>query len=1075
MLTIYRASAGSGKTYQLALEYLKLLFVSDNAYEHILAVTFTNKATGEMKRRIIDELDILAHDVSASGYAGELGRVLNLSPQLLQARAFDILTALLHDYSAFNISTIDRFFQQTTRAFTREIGLQGGYNLELDNDPVLSQAIDRMMFELENPEKKELLKWLLQYSENKVEDGLSWNLRSDIGKLGREIFKETYKLHSREVLELTADKKILSAYRNELNKVRSVYKQFIIENSRIALQMMDEASLKPEDFKGGSRSPFVQLKKWESGEVDELKPAFVRLHDSLDNWLAKSTKPPVSAAIEQVYASGVNHCVGEIIRAFPLMISAEMTVKHLYTLGILSDIDRHVREYEKEHNILLLSDTTELLNKIIDGSDTPFVYEKIGNRIDHYMIDEFQDTSGMQWSNFYPLVRDSVDKHQKNLIVGDVKQSIYRWRSSDWKLLHEELKRSFDDTLRTDNVLDQNWRSATHIVSFNNAFFTLAAQTLQSDINDLYDNASVYVEKEAGFNSKITDAYADIYQYVPSVHKEKSGHVNVRFMETDDDQDWSAQVLQEIPEQVKALQDRGFSLKDIAILVRSQGDGARVANALLRYKEENTGSAYRFDVISSESLYLNSVPVIRLIIGVLNYLHNPEVELNRILAVYEYETSRNELTPEAGLGRYFLNRTDTMLLFPGEIAGELDRLKTLPLFEMCEGIIGLFPSVKPENDGVFIQAFLDLVLDFTTNHTADVSSFLEWWQEYGYRKTISTPDTQDAVRIMTIHKSKGLGFKAIIVPFCDWDMDNRADILWCEPHYPPFNQLPLVPVIYSKKMAGTIYATDYFNEKIQAYIDNLNLAYVAFTRAKEELIIYAPRPKNDKSVKSISSLLYNCLANQTGGISDTVWPLINLQAAFDPSSLIYETGAEWMTRRSDDNPIEECTMPDYHSIEPGQRLQLRLHGKGFFGDREERKYGNLMHEILSGIRFEADVDKAVNRFILDGLISVEEGLGIAQKIKTWVSSDQTSRWFAPGVRILNEAEILQADGVFLRPDRVVFYDGRIEVIDYKFGNVERKSYIRQVSRYVDKIKSMGYADVHGYIWYVELEKIVGTN
>ncbi|MCH5327469.1 MAG: UvrD-helicase domain-containing protein [Coprobacter sp.] len=1084
MLKIYKASAGSGKTYNLALEYLRLLFSSSEkeAYRRILAVTFTNKATGEMKQRIVQELFVLSHDVRRSKYFDDLTAKLRLNASDLQRRAQEILFSLLHDFSSFNVDTIDRFFQQTTRAFTREIGLQGGYNLEIDNTHVLSEAIDRMLFGLEDVSSRELLDWLLKFSEEKVENAESWDIRKNIKTLSDEIFKESYRQSSRELLKLTADKAFMDAYKKDLRQIQRDFEHDLQELGRKGEQLIARFGLQMSDFKNGDTS-FSHFSKWASGEVKLPTATFRGLAGNLSEWYTKKASSKLVEDIKAVYEGGLNCCVEEAVdlfsRRYPRYLAAVETSRDFYTLGILSDIDRNVKAYEQEHNLLLLSDTTELLHRIIDGSDTPFVYEKIGSRIDHLMIDEFQDTSSMQWDNFRPLFEESLDRGHRSFIVGDVKQSIYRWRNSDWNLLHSGLQRSFDAQQLQHVRLNTNWRSASLIIDFNNALFQRAAKVLQEQMNtSLARSAGVSVEN--GFDRKITDVYADINQHVAPGRCPESGHIRLLFKEDSDS--WKEEVLDDLPDILRQLQDRGVQLRDIAFLVRTNEDGRMIADKLLACKKENTDPRYRFDVISDEALCLGNAPVVRLIISILRYLQNPGSAIARAQAVYEYAAFQRKENPSEALRCCFSGPEEDVLSGPMGIDAVFDALRSRSLFEMCEKIIEYFPS-SDKSSQVYIQAFQDMVLSYTSRYSSDLTSFLQWWDERGKNKTISTPASQNAIRIMTIHQSKGLEFKTVIIPFCDWklDVDTRfkSHILWCRPGEPPFDWLPLVPVRYKETLAQSIYATDYFHEKIHSYIDNLNLAYVAFTRAEEELILIMPKSKNPekKKISTISSLIYHCVTSPDTEIETAAGEkgrdLIDLSLHYDKESLTFELGqAPAPAAEAVPEPDRERNMPDYRSVDFKDRLQLRLYGKGFFGDREIRRYGILMHEILSTIRSAEDLSAAVRPYVLSGQLTSGEADEAVSHIRTWISAPEVSRWFAPDVQVLNEIEILRPDGLFYRPDRVVLSDGEVTVIDYKFGKVERESYCRQVERYVSLIREMGYASVTGYIWYVELSKIV---
>ena len=949
---------------------------------------------------------------------------------------------------------------------------------------MLTEAIDRMFFDLENPENKELLNWLIRFSEEQVEGGKSWGIQRNIDQLAHEIFKEEYKSHSSEIRHFMADKDLLRAYIKKLNIIKQDFETESREIARKATEIMKKAGLFPEDLKGGNRSPFKEFSKWADGNIKEPNASFTQLSDNIENWTTKKTSPDIITKVREIFPE-LNEYIKQIIScydAYPFYVSVMETRRYIYTLGILSDIDKHIQAYEKEHNILLLSDTTELLNRIIDGSDTPFVYEKTGNRIDHFMIDEFQDTSRMQWNNFFPLIKESNDKGGRNLIVGDVKQSIYRWRNSDWKLLSDELGNQFRKPEElNDHILGTNWRSCINVIQFNNSFFRKASFLLQESLQKEIADTPVNVHIDSEYAEKIGKAYQDIYQHISPKNKEKKGHVKVMFLETETEEgekaDWKNRATELLPQILKELQDKNISLKDIAILARSKAEGSLVADCLLKAKAENNNPAYRFDIISDEALFIHNAPIVKLIIGILNYLQNPETEINRILAVYEYSTAHRNLPPETALASYFAEKEKELSHhFDPEIVRELEQLRNTPLFEMCEKIISLFPPSGERNESIFIQAFQDIVLDYTTNHSADPASFLQWWNEQGIKKTITTPDSQNAIRIMTIHKSKGLEFKAVIIPFCDWEIDHNPhheNILWCN-QKEPLDDIPLVPIRYGSILKKSLYADAYFNEKMHAYIDNLNIAYVAFTRAEEELILFTPKPKKEGTIGSLSRLLYYCVnpENKINCPEEKERPIIDLSTDYDPGKNRYETGETWENIQTTKEKQEIKIMPEYRSADPGKRLQLRLHGKGYFGDSHERQHGNLMHEILSNVRYAEDIHNAVLPYIFNGQLSYEEGVALEKKLKTWLDQPEVAPWFSPDTQIINETEILQQKGTFLRPDRVVISGEEVSVIDYKFGNIQKKSYHKQVIRYISLIKEMGFSQVKGYIWYVELGKII---
>ena len=579
MLTVYRASAGAGKTHKLTGEYLTLLFTGPGAFRRILAVTFTNKATDEMKTRIVDELYNLASG-RKSDYVELLKSAYSLTEIQVRKQAAQILIDILHDYSAFNISTIDRFFQQTMRAFTREIGLQGGYGIEMDQELVLTTAIDNLLSDLEKPESKDLLGWLLRFAEDKIESGGEWNLRKDIMALSREVFKESYKAFSEAVGRDIEDKKALEDYKNELYGIIRSVEATAKELGERGLAILNKYGLKVTDFKGGSRSPLTLLDRLVQGEMKEPSATFIGLADNLDGCFTKTVSLGTRQIIGCAFEDGLNDCIKGIISLFGNLTAyntAREIVRYYYTLGILTDVSRQIAAYREEKNVMLIADTTELLSKVIEGSDAPFIYEKTGTHVDHYMIDEFQDTSGMQWNNFRPLIEESLAHSRDNLIVGDVKQSIYRFRNSDWKLLDEQVQADFSPEVVHEETLKDNWRSCRNIVEFNNALFTTLPGVLQAVYNEALSVSSLSEEQRSAFFTKIMSAYDKSFQQVPPPFMQKDGHVRIEFLSGDNEKDWKEEALGRLPGVLEKLQDNGYALKDIAILVRTNQDHRQFA------------------------------------------------------------------------------------------------------------------------------------------------------------------------------------------------------------------------------------------------------------------------------------------------------------------------------------------------------------------------------------------------------------------------------------------------------------------------------------------------------------------
>lgn len=1047
MLTIYKASAGSGKTHKLTGEYIQLLFKSPDSYQHILAVTFTNKATDEMKSRIMEELFHLGSGAK-SDYMSDLVKQTGMSEEAIKKQGQKILVSILHDYSYFSISTIDRFFQQTIRAFTREIGLQGGYSIEMDTEAVLTEATDRLLLALDQPDNSELMKWMIRFAEEKIEEGGGWNLRRDILKLGREVFKEKYKAFGNALSERLSDKKVLANYVRTLNTIIRETEAELKRLGEEGMNLIKSHGLEPTDFKGGSRSSLLLFAQWEAGIMKPPTATFANLVDNIDNWYTKKTSPEIVNAITSAFEGGLNRQAEAVCQFFSHLTrynTAREIVRFYHTLGILSDLSRYVAEWREETNKMLIADTTELLNKVIDGSEVPFIYEKTGTRIGHYMIDEFQDTSRMQWENFLPLLRESLAYRNQNLIVGDVKQSIYRFRNSDWTLLSEQVANDFDPTQLQKETLTVNWRSHKQVVDFNNAFFQTAPALLQANLNSQLEESSLSEKSRESLTHIITHAYSESEQLVAPPLQSKDGHVQIRFI-PEEEQKAQDVALALLPETIETLQKNGYRAKDIAILVRRNIEGARVADALLAYKKAHPDSPYVYDIISDDSLFTSSSASVRFLVSVFRHLDRPKEDSFKQIALAN-------LLVLSGIEQAIDLET---------FEKKIHSLNRYSLYETAQSAYNAFAHFFPASDEAYVQSFMDMCSEFSPHATASLSNFLRWWDDSGRRATLVTPDSQDAIRILTIHKSKGLGFKAVIIPFVDWELEHSAwnsPILWCSTDEAPFSELPLVPVQYSSKLADSLFAEDYFAEKMQTYMDHMNTLYVAFTRAKEELIVYAPIGKPD-SIKQMNELLLTTI-QQNAALNSQLQEL-------EDGQMLFEAGSWWTT-----TPGKQTTetQQQIHVPKPQaspDKLHMRLHKTGGFFNDEIKKYGILMHDILSGIKTLPDIAGSVHQRYLTGEINQEEKDILIERLHRLTDDETVKEWFADDAEIINEASILTSSGRTYRPDRIILKGQAVTIVDYKFGEVQDDRYPSQIRRYIRLIRQMGYEQVRGFLWYAGL-------
>ena len=1081
MLTIYSASAGTGKTHTLTGEYLSLLFKGKERHRHILAVTFTNKATAEMKNRIMEELFLLA-DHQPSDYMTLLSENGKKDETQIRTQAKSILHNILHDYSSFHISTIDRFFQQTLRAFTREIGLQGNYQVELEPDLMLEKAVDNMLAELEKSENTTLLNWLLQFMEDSIEEASGWDIRKPIIKLSKHLFSETYQSDSAHIQVAINQKQVLSNYRDTLYQIIQSTRKTAKSFGEQGLLLIRQHGMKLSDFKNGAiRTPFRFFEKLANGDVDLPTDTFRALPDNLDGYLAKKASLQLRQAAERIYENGMNELIRSVIAFSDNLtdyLTAREIIKNFYTLGILTDLSLHIAQWRKDNNKLLIADTTELLNRIIDGSDIPFIYEKTGVHIEHYMIDEFQDTSAMQWLNFRPLLKESLDSGRSNLIVGDVKQSIYRFRNSDWKLLDRQVKIDFEKQIK-EITLDVNWRSCRHIVQFNNMLFDAIPNILQQVYNGEVETSSLSTGEKEHYQTSIIDAYKNACQQVAPPLTGQDGHVNIQFLSDNDEYAWEEQSLQHLPYILEQLQDSGYALRDMAILTRTNTEGLSVAKTLLDYKETRPDAPYKYDFISEDTLTVGASLSVHWFIAMFRYLHQPDNKNYRQMAQLAYailkmKKQTSDVVPD---DMQSFNRYDQPFL--PDVVVKLNQLSHLSLYELAEGLFRLFEDDFPDNELVYIQTFLDQISEYAASETGDMGRFLTWWDEKGYERRIITPDSQNAIRIMTVHKSKGLGFKVVIMPFADWKVDQKPAIMWCHPTREPFNAMYSVPVNYVKALSNTIFAADYFTEKLHAYIDNLNVLYVAFTRAKEELIVLAPKP-NDQ-ISSIAGLLWNGLLNDQ-------------QFTFDTENGLYERGSRppqyVITNQTlpvvansevirHETVVEEIPVEHLYSLSVDDRMLLRLRHQGAFLNNQKRKYGLLMHDILSGIENREDISRAVSEKQATGEINSDEAVQLKEELISLTSKKEVCHWFDGSLQVMNETDILFDNGQSVRPDRIMIDTNQnVIIVDYKFGDQKEVFHQRQIEHYSSLIRAMGYENVTGYLWYItlgEIEKYIFLN
>lgn len=1073
MLNVYKASAGSGKTFQLVVEYLKLILDNPFNYKHILAVTFTNKATNEMKSRILDQLYQLANN-QKSDYVAVLQNETGKSEQNIRERAGQVLKNILHDYNRFSINTIDSFTQKVIKSFNRELGISPNFAVDIDNDIILEEAIDRMFARLDSDRK--LLDWLREYSRERIEENRSQRLDSEIQKLGSELFKERFQVFFPEDGDSVYTRENLNELVKELRKIVAVYENTLKKYGQELVEEMNKSGLSPADFSGGAvRSIGNFFVKLAGGDQPNFTKTVLESGETAEKWVTKTNKrrEEILALVEQNFRPKLNELIQYHTKNNPRYNSALSVLKQVRTLGILIDLKEEIKDLLREKDTLPLSDSNLLLSKIIGESDSPFVYEKLGTYYQHFMLDEFQDTSSLQWKNFKPLLLNSLAEGHSNLIVGDVKQSIYRWRNSDWNILAEQLNRDFTPEQKKDFTLEKNWRSDRNIIDFNNEVFGQLMNVFEAELFSEIENNEPYLEK-------FRNIYAAYQQIHGKKEAEKTGYVRVNFLENETFRENSTSML---VEQVKYLQDMGIQPAEIAILIRKNREGADIIEAFLEAAKQPENAKYELSVLSNESLFLHASRGVLFIIQTVAYLVDPE---NAILKATLLNLWMNWLKPAQN--RQNADETTATVInwqvpenmedaFQEELAEKMAEVKQKVLLssldETITHIASIFGLFNLTIELPFIQTLIDKSGELKTSLSNDLSNLLFWWNEKGYETSVSVNEEVESIRLLTVHKAKGLEYKAILIPYFNWDTSwggFNTPLLWCEHPEAPFNRFPRLPVSADNTMKSSEFAPDYNEEKVNSLIDTMNLVYVAFTRAKSVLMINAPQPKitqqGKESGKGVDKMLLTALRQMDSEAAFT--------GAFNPDKMIFEFGQvppnEKKTKTSNTISISKYRFNDFTN-----RIKLRLSGEDFLveGQRHhsEKNTGKLVHEILSEIENIADVSKACTRAFIEGKMDENERQEIEKIILENLKLEVVKNWFDGTFQTLNERDVLTPDKL-LRPDRIMYSDRHAVVVDYKTGEKIPGKYNRQVERYAHQLKETGFTKVEGYLWYLADNEVV---
>jgi len=1040
-LLIYQASAGSGKTRTLVKEYLNLAFTNPGNYKNTLAITFTNKATEEMKARVIEYLVKLS-----KGGEEKLGEeiVSDLKERGVPTKNFnlrktasDVLYSILHDYSNFNISTIDSFCIRIIKSFAKELGLPVGFNLELDSVAVLDELTNQLLDTIGTDEF--LTKYIEDYIMYKLDEGYTWNIDKDINTIGKEIFNEQFwqrklEMKGEDVYESKEQTKLLI---DEIRKVKFSFESQMKKYSNEISDIIERNKVETKDLVGGSSTSIVNYcAKINKGDYAEpYKTLRKRIDDGQSVFKSSSS---YSVKIDKLF----NELVSFYDNNVKAYVTSDVVFRTIYNIGVFSDLLRLLDAYRKDNRTILSTDINNFLRILISDDISPFIFEKVGVKLKHFMLDEFQDTSQFQWNNIKPLIVNSLSEQNTSLIVGDVKQSIYRWRNGDMRLLLEGVERdlaAFKDIIKTD-TLSVNYRSHKEIVDFNNRFFLRFKNNLASS------------EKHAGENEYLIKSYDEKVLCQKNNGKKNEGYININFFDYAkggelSSNDFSNQRVKEI---LYELKKDGYKPKDVLVLVRTSADSRAISQVIT---EEG------YDVVSSLSLLVKNSPKVNLILNALRFITDSTDTLARTEMLYNYSKIENK---EVELKDLFFDSKDFdgklfLELMPDGFFKENEKPKRLPVlnnltsYELVEHIIGIF-KLNREADPYLIK-FIDEVYKYNSEKDSDAASFLEYWEEKKDEISINLPEEADSIRVMTIHKSKGLESKVVIIPYANWglELDGKKEKIWVSTDKAPFNKASAYYINATQNAGESYFADDYSEASKMTRLDNVNLLYVSFTRPKERLYVNVPAGR----ISSIANVIKDAITDEYGD-------------SIKDNSLTIGVRGKSSADESKSDGLE--TMEYFNSTPYYKKIVIRPSYKKLkVFESEKRKVktdkGVVVHKLLSYIIKADNLENALNKGLIEGLINQTEKEDYRKLLNAVINSKETKEWFEDKWEVKPESDILTKEGKVLRPDRVMLKDDTAILVDYKTGK-EETDHGEQLDEYGTILGQMGYKKVEKYILYI---------
>ncbi|WP_317047145.1 UvrD-helicase domain-containing protein [Flavobacterium croceum] len=1030
--TIYNASAGSGKTFTLVKEYLKIILLSpkNDAYRNILAITFTNKAVHEMKTRVVESLYEFAKDFpdeKAQVLRNKIAEETKLSPVDIQSKSKDIIKSIIHNYAAFDISTIDKFTHRVIRSFAHDLGLPITFEVSLETEALLTETIDRIIAEA--GKDAELTNLLVDYTMEKTDDDKSWDISKEIFDVGRLILNE----NNRE--ELTHfENKTLSEFSKIKENLKTVCTN-IEEDTQVRanqiLHFLEEKSVILSSFSGSYFPKHIQ--SIAQNKFNPNNKTYKNIEDikvnakAPDKDLIESLKPELLQQLDYIY------------KLFEKKHFYEAFQKNINPLSLLQIISKNYSEIQKEQNLLSIAEFNKLIHKEIQHQPAPFIYERMGERYRHFFIDEFQDTSIMQWENLIPLIDNAlsgeIDGEKGSLmLVGDPKQSIYRWRGGKAEQFIELSKNNnpFSNPEKVVDSLKQNFRSHENIIQFNNQFFEFIAEEFtNTDYKNLYKNDS---------NQEI--------------NTKKGGYVSIKFIpekkEIDEEVETHDVFLAETLQTIYRVKQNGFQNHEIVILTRKNEQGVLLANFLT----ENG-----IPVISSESLLIAASSDVQAIVQILYYLDNVQNLEAKAQLLYFLSQKNKEKIPthsfiSQGMALEKEHDFENYLLKFG-YSFSFEKLRRKSLLETVQLIINSI--INPTDYNAYIQYFLDTVLEFQNKKQSGLSDFLYYWEQKSSKLSLPLPEGIDAIKIMTIHKSKGLEFPVVIFPFANENYALKPqDKIWLDANE---QELGLSKILVAKNKGILNFdsksAEKYLEKSQEELLDNINILYVALTRAEEQLHIISQLVTQNKEgnyPNNMASFFIKFIEEKKYSLANNVFEYGNAERVSKTVTLKKEVQVI--------PQLDKILSPE--NIKIAQRESLMWNTP----QQDAIAFGNTLHEILSKINTKKDIQHAIEYAIETGLINQTQREIIYQKIIDIVTNTQLQCFFEAENKVYNERTLIEQSKPVSKPDKmVVTKNNDVLLLDYKTGQKLDK-HKQQMFHYVNTIESMNLKVVKKLLVYI---------